>query len=431
MKRIVTVAALVSVATNMSAQGWSLDSCINYAVSHNITVKSRQLDRYSAELDVTEAKDAFLPKAQADVSQSFNFGRGLTSENTYADRNTSQTGWSVGVNVPLFQGLSAVRRLDYSRANLKAIAEQCEVAKDNITLQVISQYLQVLYSGEVFDVATEQERMSHVQLERTSVLVEEGKLPELDLTQAKSQLAQDHFTTVNADNDRRLALLELSQLLQLPSVDGFDILPLDSPEQKLLSVNDVYDNALEHNHSIRAARLSIDAASQSIRLAKTGYLPTLSFNAGIGSNYYKVSGVPNSSFTRQMRDNFNTYLGFTLSVPLFDAFATRNAVRKANVSLRTANLQLEDTRSNLYKAIQQAYRQASAAAERLQASLTAESATREALDAMEVKYEFGRANATELEQTRSDYIRARLQTVQARYESLLRQRILEFYNRQN
>lgn len=125
MKRILALSTALAVWTGCLADSWSLDSCINYAIEHNITVKSRKLDTRSAELAVTEAKDAFLPQVQGSASQSFSFGRGLTSENTYADRNTSQFGWNIGMSLPLFQGLSAKRRLDYSRANLQAIAEQC------------------------------------------------------------------------------------------------------------------------------------------------------------------------------------------------------------------------------------------------------------------------------------------------------------------
>lgn len=411
------------------AQKWTLDSCINYAIDHNISVKTAVLDRKSAELSVNEAKDAFLPQAEAQMSQSFNFGRGLTAENTYAQRNTRQTGWSVGVSVPLFQGLRNVRNLDYSRARLRAVAEECEVAKDNVELQVISQYLQVLYCGEVLDVALEQERLSTVQRDRTRVLVEEGKLPELDLTQAISQVAQNHLAVVNAQNDRQLALLELSQLLQLDSMDGFDICPLSGMGQPLLSAGEVYSSALINNHSIRAGQLEIEAADKNIRLAKTGYIPKLSFNVGIGSSYYSVSGMSNAPFHRQMRDNFNTALGFSLSIPLFDAFATRNSIRRAEVSRTTAMLHLDDARSNLYKSINRAYQEAVAAESRHEAAQVAEHASKAAMEAMEVKYQFGRANATELEQTRSEYIKARMDVVQARYETLLRRRILQFYNR--
>lgn len=430
MKRFVIAAALLVAFFQMdAAEKWSLDSCINYAVSHNISVKNAMVDRYSAELGVTEAKDAFLPEAQAQASQSFNFGRGLTAENTYANRNTSQTGWSVGVSLPLFQGLSAVRQLDYSRAYLKTVAEQVEATKDNVELQVIAQYLQVLYAGELEDVASEQKRLSEVQLERSRILVEEGKLPELELTQAEAQVAKDNLSVVNARNDRMLALLDLSQLLQLPSSDGFDVRPLPEEQSRTLSSGEVYTSALQSNHGVLAARYETEAADRNIRLAKTGYLPRLSFNAGIGSSYYHLNGFENAPFHRQMRDNFNTSVGFTLSIPLFDAFATRNRVKRAEVAMTTARLRQEDVCSNLYKSIQQAHLQAVAAESKLEAAIVAEDATRAAFEAMEVKFEFGRANSTELEQTRAEYIKSRISTVQSRYELILRRRILEFYNR--
>ncbi len=429
MKRILALSIALAVWTGCLADSWSLDSCINYAIEHNITVKSRKLDTRSAELAVTEAKDAFLPQVQGSASQSFSFGRGLTSENTYADRNTSQFGWNIGMSLPLFQGLSAKRRLDYSRANLQAIAEQCEVAKDNVELQVISQYLQVLYCGEMLDVAMEQERLSRVQLDRCKVLVEEGKTPELELTQAEAQVAQNHLSVVNAENDRMLALLDLSQLLQLPTMDGFDVQPLSETASLLPDTSEVYDNALRNNHAIKAGRLALTAAEKNISVARTGYIPRLSFTAGIGSSYYNLSGAQNPPFHRQMRDNLSKSLGFSLSIPIFDAFSTRNSVRRAKIQHTSAMLSLEDAQSNLYKSINQAYRQAMASESKHEAALVAEKSTKAAYDAMEVKYEFGRANSTELEQSRSEYIRARMQTVQSRYETLLRMRILSFYNR--
>lgn len=424
---IIALSAIIP--TETSAQIWSLDSCINYAISHNINVRTRALDRMSAELDVTEAKDRFLPELNAGVSQSFNFGRGLTSENTYANRNTSQFGWNVGVSVPLFQGLSAVRRLNYSRANLLAITEQYEAAKDDVTLNVISQYLQVLYCAEIYNVAQEQLKLSQTELQRRKILLDAGKIPELDLIQAQSQVAQDELAAVNAHNDHTLALLDLSQLLQLPDMEGFDILPVSDSEMPLLSAEQVYDNALQHDHSVLASQHALTAADKNITLAKSGYLPRLSFNAGLSSSYYKLYGEPNPPFHRQMRDNFNKSLGFTLSIPIFDAFTTRNSVRKAKVQRLNAELQLDDTRTRLYKSINQAYYQAVAANKKRQSSAVAREATHAALQAMQEKYNYGKANATEYDQAKTDYIRAASEAVQAKYESILRTRILEFYNR--
>ncbi len=415
--------------TASAAEPWSLDSCINYAVEHNINVRTSALNRLSGELAITEAKDAFLPQVSAGASQSFNFGRGLTAENTYANRNTSQTGWNVGLQLPIFQGLSAIRRLDYQKANLRTLIEREEATKDDVTLNVISQYLQVLYCGEIHAVAIEQLRISNIELARRRALFEAGKIPELDITQAESQVAQDELSEVSARNDRTMALVDLAQLLQLTDIESFDIIPLPDTTMPLLSADDVYRHALNTNHGILAQQYAVDAADKNIDVARSGYIPRLSFNAGIGSSYYKLNGVENHSFSRQMRDNLNKSIGFSLSIPIFDAFSTRNSIRRAKVEKLNASLQLENARLSMFKTIQQAYYQAVAADKKRTSSETARQATHAALLAMQEKYNYGKANATEFEQAKSDYIRAASQAIQAKYESMLRLRILNFYNK--
>lgn len=430
MKKIFLTAALTAatILTARSAELWTLDSCISYALTHNIDIRARMLESRSAELDITEAKDRFLPQVSAGASQTFNFGRGLTSENTYADRNTSEFGWNAGLSLPLFQGLSAKRQLDVSRANLSAMLENTEAAKDDVTLRVMSQYLQVLYCGELHEVALEQVRISEVELKRQQTLFEAGKIPELDLTQARSQLAQDRLTAVTSASDRKIALLDLAHLLQLGDDADFEIAPLPDSQTILPDASSIYASAASTNHSIRAAELNVRTADRQISLAKSGYLPKLSFNAGLSSSYYNLSGMDNPPFHRQMRDNFNKYIGFSLQIPIFDAFSTRNSVRKAQVEKLNAELRHEDALLSLRNSISQAYCQAEAAKSKLEASVIAREAARQAMEAMQEKYNFGRANATEFEQTKTSYIKASAEAVQAKYEVLLRNRILEFYN---
>lgn len=408
---------------------WSLDSCISYAIHHNLTVKNRELSMVSGELDITEAKDNFLPNIYGGANQSFSFGRGLTADNMYANRNTSQFGWSVQMSMPLFQGLRNVRNLDYSKANYRMLVEQFESAKDDITLSVIAQYLQVLYYEEMYKVSLEQLRLSKVEHERRLELLEAGKIPELDLLQAESQVAQDELSAVNALNNKDLALLDLAQLLELRSTDGFSILPLEEDQINLPlpSPDEVYNSALTENHSILASKLGVEVAGKYLRLAQAGYIPTLSFSAGLGSSYYKTSGFVNENFGSQMRHNLSESLGFSLNIPIFDSFSTRNSIRKAKVQQISAQLQLSDAELQLYKTITQAHVQAMAAEKRMKSSAVAEKATGAALEAMREKYNYGKANATEFEEAKTSYLQAVSESVQAKYESVLRRRILQFY----
>lgn len=432
MKRItIALTIICAVASTTAAKTvWSLDSCINYAIEHSITVKNAALTRDADEIAVTSAKDAFLPTLSANASQSFSFGRGLSADNTYADRNTSSFAWGVNLNLPLFEGLSNVRTLKYAKINLRASILALESAKDNVTLNVISQYLQVLYYKELIKTAKEQVALSQHEVDRQQALVDAGKVAEVDLYQAKSQLAQDEQSVVSNENEATLALLDLAQLLQLPGIDDFDIEPLTESSPIIRSAEDVYAQAQSSNNGVLAARANVEAAEANISVAKTGYIPKLSFSLGVGSSYYKISGFENSTFAQQMRDNYSTMIGFSLSIPIFDAFSTRNNVRRAKVQALTAQLQLQDTETQLYKDIQQAYHRAIAARSSYDVGLKTEEASEVSFLAMKEKYELGRATPTEFEQAKTQYLTSTISRIQAHYEYILRCRILDFYYNQ-
>ncbi len=406
---------------------WSLEQCVDYAVSHNLTVKARELETEAGRQTLTEAKDRVLPSLDASASQTWNFGRGLTSSNTYADRNTSNFPWGVGLSLPLFQGLSAVRRVKASESSLAQTLMETEAARDDITLNVIAQYLQVLYAREVEQSAASQVEYTAYEVGRQQILVEQGKVPEADLYDAQAQHAQDKLQLVAARNDTRTALVQLANLLQLPTVEGFDVLPLSDAEPVIPGPDQVYNDALGVNRSLLAARQSIAVANDNISLAKTGYIPRVDFNAGIGSSYYKVSDFPNEGFGAQMRHNYSTYLGFRLTVPIFDGFSTRNSIRRARLSKLQAELELDRRESELYKEIQLAYYQAEGARERYLASGETLKKMRLSFDATREKYNLGRSTPAEFEQAKNNLFRTEVSSIQARYEYLLRCRILSFY----
>lgn len=425
---ILATAVLGLCAAPATAAGeWTLEQCVDYAIANNINVRTRALQARQGELEVSDARNRFLPTLSGYASQNFSFGRALTMDNTYADRNTTTFAAGASLNMPIFQGLQGIRRLDYAKSNLAAMLEQAEATKDDVTLNVIAAYLQALYAAELTEVARERVAMSQRDLDRTTELVDAGRLPELDLFQARAQLSKDELSQVNAVNDSTLAMLDLRQLLNLDANADFAILPLTDTLPPLMTADEVFAAALTKNHALRAARLEVEAADKNVSLAKTGYIPTLNFNAGISSNYYSTKGFVNESFGNQMRHNFAQSIGFTLSVPIFDAFSTRSSVRRARLGSESARLQAEDAHNNLYKAITQASTQAQGAMRQLSASSDALASAREAYEAMVVKYENGRANATELEKAKSDYTNAMADAVHAKYQLILRARILRFY----
>lgn len=428
MKRHAAVLLSAAICLTASAREWSLQECIDYAIENNLTVKRQELGRRNAEQQVISAKDAVLPQVSGSASQSWNFGRGLTAANTYADRNTSQFGASLGLQLPLFNGLQTVRNVSYAKASLTAMVEELEAAKDDVVLRVMAQYLQVLYCSELEGVATSQAELTAEEMQRRQALLDAGKIPEADMLDAKSQAAEAKMQLVQARNDRMLALVDLAQLLRLESVDDFDISALDTdllPE--IRNPQSVYESALDINHTIRAGHLQVQAADRQISLAKTGWIPRLSFNAGLGSNYYRLSGVANESFGQQMKHNFSQYVGFSLSVPVFDAFSTRNQVRSAKLQRLNADLELETQKDNLFKAVQECYYQAVGAREKLTSAEESCTASAAALAAVQEKYSLGRATATDFDTAKNRFVQSMSERARARYELILRARILDFY----
>ena len=409
------------------AETWSLDSCISYAINHNVGIRQQELRIKEGEQAITEAKDRFLPQLDASASESFSFGRGLTSDNTYANRNTSNFGWNVGFGLPLFQGMAEYRGVKVAKASLIQYVHETEAAKDNVSLNVISQYLQVLYCKEVAQSARSQAELSAFEVERQKALIEAGKVAEATLYDLESVAAQDRLQVVTADNDTRTAIVNLANLLQLPSAEGFDVMPISQGEPPIPDPEDVYSQALGINNAVLGARQAVKVADENISYAKSGYIPTLSFNAGIGSSYYTLSGMQNEAFGRQMKNNLSKSLGFSLRIPIFDGFGTRNSVRRAKFQRNSAMLALEQQTVDLHRDIELAYYQAVGARERYLTSGETLEKTRLSFDSTRERFNLGRATQADYEQAKNNLFRTEIARIQAHYEYLMRHRILMFY----
>lgn len=431
MKRHILIISLLAVGLGMQAQGeaWSLRQCISHAIEHNLGIKQQEAARDRSEVELSTARWSRLPNLNGNVGQSFNYGRALQADNTYGNRNTANTSFSLGTSIPLFTGLQIPNNIALAKLNLKAATEDLEKAKEDISIQVTSYYLQVLFNEELARVAHDQVALSKEQLDRKTAFFRNGKVSEAEWYEAKSRLAQDEMSAVQADNNCQLALLDLAQLLELPSPDGFSIVtPKEEEIGGTLSLpEEVYGEALMNKPVIKAARYRLEGASRSIRIAQSGYYPQLSFGAGLNTNYYNISGMENASFGSQWHQNFNKYLQFSLSIPLFNRFETRNRVRSARIQRDALQWKLEESKKTLYKEIQQAYYNAVAAEAQYRSSRTATEAAEASFRLMSEKYAGGKATATEYNEMRTNWMKALSDHIRARYDYLFRSKILDFY----
>ena len=410
---------------------WTLRQCCDYAIEHNISIKQQDNQRKQRDLQLSTAKNSRLPDLSASASESFSFGRGLTLDNTYTNRSTNSTSFSLGTTVPLFTGFQIPNQIKLNQLNLEAATKDLEKAKNDIRMQVAQSYVQILYDMEIADVAHRQIAIDSAQVARLEAFVKNGKASQAELSQQQSALAQARLTATQADNNLQLAILSLSQLLELPSPEGFSIVrpatttPAASPAG--LSPDAIYQEALAIKPEVQAEQLRLSATERNIDIAKAGNYPTLSLSAGLQSNYYKTNGMQADPFATQLKNNFSQYIGLNLSVPIFNRFQTRNSIRSARIDRENQLLQLENVKKSLYKDIQQVYYNAVAADSKYHSSEAAAQSSKDAFTLMQAKYENGKATITEFNEAKNNYLKAESDLVQSRYENLYQITLLNFY----
>ena len=431
MKRTFIPLCLMAICTlTLQAQeSWDLERCIQHAIEHNLSIKQKEAAKAQSEVELNTAQWSRLPNLNGNVGQSFNFGRALQADNTYGNRNTRNANFSLGTNIPLFTGLQIPNNIALSKLNLKAATEDLEKAKEDISIQVASYFLQVLFNEELLKVAENQMRLSQEQLERKIAFFKNGKASEAEVLEAKSRLAQDELSVVQAKNNHQLALLDLSQLLELPSPENFQVKMPDIGHVSIdLSLpEEVFAQAMMNKPAIKAAQYRVQGAEKSIRIAQSAYYPQLSFGAGIGTNYYHLSGIENASFSSQWEQNMNKYFQFSLSIPLFNRFQTRNRVKSARIQHTALSWQLEESKKALYKEIQQAYYNALASESKYKSSQTATESAEASFRLTSEKYANGKATATEYNEMRTAWMKALSEGIQAKYDFVYRSKILDFY----
>lgn len=423
------------------AQQWTLRQCIDHALQHNIEVKQRANTEQQRRLQLSTDRNSRLPDLNAGASQNFSFGRGLTADNTYTNTSTSSTSFSLSTSVPLFDAGRTTHTIRLDRLNLQAATADLEKAKNDIRVNVAQAYVDILYKQEIEGVARRQVGIDSAQVARVEQLLQNGKASEAELAQQKATLAASRLTLTQAENDRELSLLTLTQLLELPSTDGFSITGIEAGQalqnapRSLAGEADggqpsaeaVYAEAVGVKPEVEAELLRLKGTEHSITVAKSSLYPSLSLSGGLGSNYYTTSGYKAEGFGKQLKNNFSQYIGLSLNVPLFNRFATRNSIRQAQLERDNQLLTVNNVKKTLYKEIQQVCQQARAARAKLASSQEAARSSEAAFALAKAKYENGKANITEFNEAKNNLLKAQSDLTQARYEALYQQALVDFY----
>ena len=430
MKVLLIALALLQAPTDSLpdlSRPWSLSQCTDWALEHNLSVAGQEASLERSAIEKNTADWSWVPNLSASASENWSFGRGIGGDNTYKSGNSASTGFNLSSSMPLFDGLATPNRMALARLNLEAATADLEKARDDVRVSVAKAYVQILYNYEILDVAREQLKIDSLQVARLEGLFENGKASAAEVSQQKATQAASRLTLVQAQNNLRSSLLDLTQLLELPVWDGFQVIrPLLQMENLLLSSpDDIFADALGIRPAIRAEELRLEGTERSIRIAQAQYYPSLNLSAGLGTNYY--TSFATQSFWQQLGNNFSQYVGLSLNIPIFNRFSTRNQVRTAKLNRHTQEIQLQQVKNNLYKEIVQAWNGAMAAQAKWHSAHEAETAARDAFVLQQAKYENGKATLTEFNEARNRLVKAQSDAVQATYEYLFQSQLVEFY----
>ena len=424
---------LLTFLPSSAQKQWTLRECEEYAITNNISIKQSEVAREKQTYALSTARNKRLPDLSANVAEGISFGRGLTAMNTYENSNTTNTQLQLQTTVPLFTGFEIPENIKLNRLNLEAMTADLEKAKNDIRMQVAQAYVQILYDQEIAAVAHRQIEIDSMQVARLTAFVNNGKASVSELSQQQSTLASSRLTATQADNKYRISVLALTQLLELPTPEGFAVVNPDMSELSkleditLLTPDDIYAEALVFKPEIRSEQLRLQGSEHSINIAKAGYYPKLNLSAGLGSNYYSNSARETDGFGTQLKNNFGQSINLNLSIPIFSRFQVRNSVRSARADRHNQELKLENVKKTLYKEIQQVYYNALNAVSKEESSREAVVSSEDAFNLMQAKYENGKANITEFNEAKNKYLKAESDLVQARYERLYQWALLNFY----
>ena len=433
------------------AQGWTLDSCISYAQQQSYSVIRANMAVKNAEIAERSARVVMTPSVNAGIGENLSFGLVEGANNVRENRTQSTTSFNASVSMPLFTGLRITIQIKRTAVELQAALAEVESAKESVELNVITYYLQAMYSREMQSVQQQQLTLSEQLLERTQVLVAEGRKSESELYEVEAQVAQNRQALTEAENSYRLAVVDLCQLINYKDVEGFvsemsDLSDLsDSSDQSdqsdqsdlsdsklstLLPTPDVvFAQAVANRPSLEAQRSRVVSAELAIKETKADYYPQLNLNASWGTGYYHMFNGNNPAFGNQFVNNGSEVIGLSLNIPIYNRMQVRHAVKRQQITLEEAKLSELELTDRLYKEIQSAYYNALAAKDKYQAAQKSREAGAKALEFAESKYELGRMSAYEYSEAQTRLYRAEAEETQAKYEYLLRTRILGFYMR--
>lgn len=419
------------------AKQWTLKDCIDYAIQNNISLQKTRLQMLSTKEDVKQAQAELLPSLSFSTSQNVNYNpwpetNRATVTNGYVETSMDKVyyngSYGLNLNWTVWNGNRNRNQLKLD----KITAEQAELdsatTANSIQEQIAQLYVQILYSADAVDVCKQSLETSSVNEARGKEFVNVGKMSKADLAQLTAQRAKDEYSLVEAESNLKNYKRQMKQLLQITSEEEFDVaMPTSTDEMAMETIptlTSVYTAALDSRPEIKNAQLGIDGSELSIKMAKAQRMPTIGFNASAMTN---TTSMSSKEWGTQLKNNFSTGAGVTLSIPIFDNRQSKTAIRKAKIQQQQYQLDLQDKQTTLYSTIENYWLQATTNQSKFRAAKANTTSAQESYDLLSEQFRLGLKNTVELMTGKTNLLTAQQNELQSKYLTILNMNMLDFY----
>ncbi len=441
---------------------WTLNECIEYAWENNLRLKQQHLRLDIAKQSLLQSRGNLFPTLNANASHVYNYGRTVDPlTNEFATERIQSNNFSISSGLTVFSGLQIYNTIIQNKLELEAEEYDVSKMRNDITLSIALAYLQIVYSLEALETTNNQVEITRQQIERTKKLIDAGTQPRGVLFNIEAQLATEELQLINAQNRLDLAYLELAQALDIKDVENFEI---KSPEIEVVpqkeyeySPMQIYNVAIGVQPEIKSADIRVKSAEKGLAIARGARSPMLSLRGSYGTGYTEnsreivdiIPGEPAEigvtamgepvfaptfqyntqikPFSDQLNDNLNHSFGFYLTIPIFNNFQVSAAVSRSKINLDNSRISNQLVKDQLFKNIQQAHSDASAALRRYRASLKNVEALKESFRYIEQRFNVGMVNYIEYNDAKNRLAAAESELLQSKFEYVFRTSILDFY----
>ena len=435
-KGLLILATMMSLSVS-AQEKWTLRECIDYAMQNSITLKQAHLTKQTATETRKQSQAALFPSLSASSNQSFGYrpwqSSGMaTVSNGTVNSSVTKTYYNgtYGINASwtLWNGNQNHNQVKANKLSEEQAELKIEQSANSIQEQIAQLYVQILYMNEAIGVNRESLDASKKNEERGQEMVNVGKMSKADLAQLSAQRAMEEYNLVEAESNLAKYKLQLKQLLEITGEQTFDVaMPTASDQQALASipsVMNVYEQALTLRPEIKNTELALQASDVQLKIARAGYLPTLSMTGGVGTS---TTSNNSNKWGEQMKTNFDASAGIGISIPIFDQRKARTAINKAKIQHEQALLDQQDQQKKLYSTIEGFWLEAQTNQEKFRAASATVESEQQSYDLLQEQFNLGLKNIVELLNGKVSLLQAQQSKLQSKYTTILKQQLLKFY----